>query len=235
MPVPPLIPSPRALFLFDLDGTLVRGGDREHWDAFNHALEAVYGVPATLDGVPLGGYLDRQITRAALAPFGLDDAEVTAGLDSVMELMAAKYGELIGPTPAPERLLPGADTCVQACIAAGHLAAVATGSSRGVARQKLAQIGLADLAHGAYGDEVDERPELYSIAEARTTDPYDCVVVVGDTPRDIAAARAADHAVIAVASGRWSEAELAEHGPDLLLPDLTHHHRFSEVVASASP
>jgi phosphoglycolate phosphatase-like HAD superfamily hydrolase len=46
------------------------------------------------------------------------------------------------------------------------------------------------------------------------------VVVIGDTPRDIACARAGGVRVIAVATGRYSAADLAAHQPDVLLESL---------------
>ncbi|MBI5480466.1 MAG: HAD hydrolase-like protein [Deltaproteobacteria bacterium] len=45
-------------------------------------------------------------------------------------------------------------------------------------------------------------------------------MVIGDTPRDIAAARAAGVRVAAVATGPHSRAALAAHHPDLLLATL---------------
>jgi phosphoglycolate phosphatase-like HAD superfamily hydrolase len=46
------------------------------------------------------------------------------------------------------------------------------------------------------------------------------IVVVGDTPRDIACARAGGAWVVAVATGNFSSAELGMHQPDVLLNDL---------------
>ena len=57
-------------------------------------------------------------------------------------------------------------------------------------------------------------------AAARQLDDAD-VVVVGDTPRDIACARAGDARVIAVATGFYTRADLAAHHPDVVLDDLS--------------
>jgi phosphoglycolate phosphatase-like HAD superfamily hydrolase len=45
-------------------------------------------------------------------------------------------------------------------------------------------------------------------------------VVVGDTPADVAAARAIGARVVAVATGRYSGDDLDEHGPDATFADL---------------
>jgi hypothetical protein len=65
---PALIPAPGnsrggALVLLDIDGTLLRAGDRRHAEAFLLAIREVYDVPASLQGVPLAGMLDRQIAQ----------------------------------------------------------------------------------------------------------------------------------------------------------------------------
>jgi phosphoglycolate phosphatase-like HAD superfamily hydrolase len=47
------------------------------------------------------------------------------------------------------------------------------------------------------------------------------IVVVGDTPRDIACARAGNARAIAVATGGFSREALEAHAPDAVLDDLT--------------
>ena len=48
----------------------------------------------------------------------------------------------------------------------------------------------------------------------------DAVVVIGDTPEDIRCARSSGVRSVAVASGRYTRAELAEHSPDHLFDSL---------------
>ena len=49
----------------------------------------------------------------------------------------------------------------------------------------------------------------------------DAIVIVGDTPADIDCTRAIGARAIAVATGRYSMAELAAHGPVAVFPNLT--------------
>jgi phosphoglycolate phosphatase-like HAD superfamily hydrolase len=79
---------------------------------------------------------------------------------------------------------------------------------------------------GAYGSDHHDRTCLVPIVRERlekhlgTTVPSSDLVVVGDTPRDIACARAGGARVVAVATGNFSRAELEAHHPDVVLDDL---------------
>jgi phosphoglycolate phosphatase len=76
------------------------------------------------------------------------------------------------------------------------------------------------------GDLVSERDDLPPFTFDRAHrhlehrfSAKDCIIV-GDTPADISCAKANGMGVVAVATGRYSMAQLARFQPDLLLPDL---------------
>ena len=60
-----------VLALFDVDGTLIRAGDPANRKTFDHALNEVYVVPATLDGIALAGMLEQRSTARRAARRGL--------------------------------------------------------------------------------------------------------------------------------------------------------------------
>jgi phosphoglycolate phosphatase len=108
-----------------------------------------------------------------------------------------------------------------------------------VARLKLECVGLLhmlDVAAGAYGDDHHHRPELVPVAAARARERYGRpfagrqIVVVGDTPFDIACGKANGARTVAVATGPFSADELLGHGPDALLPDLSDTERVVAAV-----
>jgi phosphoglycolate phosphatase-like HAD superfamily hydrolase len=123
---------------------------------------------------------------------------------------------------------------------------VLTGNIRPLAEVKLAALGLGDpldLAIGAYGDMDEVRAELVGVARARASGPGaagsgggfggdfggEATVLVGDTPLDVAAALATGARAVAVATGSFTEAELAASGAHAVLPDL----RDTERVLAA--
>lgn len=217
-----------ALILFDIDGTLLRAGDREHGAAFTHAFERVYGHPVTLEGVPLAGMLDAQIARILFEKHGLERTEADERLAEMMTAMGERYVETIAERDARDRLLPGVTEAVIACAHRGWATGVLTGNARAVGHAKLRSAGLDTLlSFGAFGDSAVERGHLIegALAEAQraTGRPYQPsrTVLIGDTPNDISAARLGGAKVLAVATGRFDIDALVAHDPDAVMPDLS--------------
>jgi phosphoglycolate phosphatase len=84
-----------------------------------------------------------------------------------------------------------------------------------------------DWRIGAYGSDHRDRGRLVDVARAKArerlgeeVDPAD-VVVIGDTPLDVAAGRAGGARVVAVATGHYDVASLEATEPDAVLPDLS--------------
>lgn len=227
----------KALILFDIDGTLLRAGDAHHGAAFTHAFEQVYGKPVTLEGVPLAGMLDAQIARILFERHELDRDDADARLHEMMEAMGSRYVEAIAEHSLRERLLPGVTEALIACNAEGWTTGALTGNGRLVGEAKITGAGLDHLlTFGAYGDSAIERGHLVEEAVAAAEQvtghrfaPSD-TVLIGDTPNDIAAARAGGAKVVAVATGRFTVEVLSNHEPDAVLEDLGDTQAFIAAV-----
>jgi len=119
---------------------------------------------------------------------------------------------------------------------------VLTGNIRPLAALKLRRAGLSDhldLDVGGYGDVHEVRAELVSVARLAARQAYAAdfggwsTVLVGDTPLDVEAALAAGARVVGVATGSYSQEELAAAGAHAVLPDLTDTARVRAVVTGA--
>ena len=109
-----------------------------------------------------------------------------------------------------------------------YLCALLTGNWETSAYIKLGSIGLGKwFSFGAFAGEAPSREDLLPIALKRaqeysghnTFSPTQ-VAVIGDTPRDVAVARAHGAKSVAVATGIHSYGDLEAASPDLLLEDL---------------
>ncbi len=214
------------LALFDVDGTLVsaRGAGRR---AMGLALEAVYGVTGPIRGYDFRGKTDPQIVLDLMGAAGLSAARVQEGLsrfyDRYVEVLRAEIGRMRGV-----ELLPGVAELVRRLSREpGTVVGLLTGNIEAGARIKLEPTGLLPYFRvGAYGSDHSERAELPAIAvrRARTLAGAairaDRVVVIGDTPLDIACARAYGARAISVATGGHGLEELAAYHPDFLFADL---------------
>jgi phosphoglycolate phosphatase-like HAD superfamily hydrolase len=222
-----------ALILFDIDGTLLMAGDRGHGRALLDAFQETYGLAPNTEGISFAGMLDSQITRELYLRHAVDPLKAEALVIDVMRRMGELYEGLLGGGSLVERLLPGAAEAVRAVRGYGWLAGALTGNARRVAELKLHAAGLGELAQlGAFGDTGHDRGHLVEAAlasaEALSGVRYHAsqTVLVGDTPRDIAAARHAGASVVAVATGRYDAETLAGLEPDAVLDDLRHTDAF---------
>jgi phosphoglycolate phosphatase len=215
-----------VLVLLDIDGTLLHGSPRAHTAALVRAIRDVHGVPAEAADVAAirpGGRTDQEIARLVLRRHGVDDAAITAAMPRWMARTAALYPGEEGRHPG-SAVAPDAPAALGRMRRAGGALALLTGNLEPIARAKMVRAGLAAWfpeGGGAFGSDHESRDALVPIALARAAaagEPPAGVIVVGDTPRDIACARAGRARCVAVATGPHGAGELA--AADAVAEDL---------------
>lgn len=224
------------LVLWDIDGTLVHAGDVAA-AVFDEAVTAVTGStpPAR---VRMSGKTDPQIAMEYIAMVGATEDALGAILWQLERALAAQRERI----RAEGRVLPGVEEALRA-VAELEAAeqSLLTGNIVANARVKLEAFAIAswfDFALGAYGSDDADRTKLvpialerWRVATGQIVDPRD-VLVVGDSPNDLACARAVGAECLLVATGRSTRVELALLDPDHLFDDLTDTARLRRVVAS---
>lgn len=207
------------LLLFDIDGTLLIRGAWEHALALHDAIELTWGVDLREVRVETGGRTDPDIARDILARGGVDAADVDARIAPFQETLVARYAELV-PDDLSDRLAPGAAGVLERLAGdPGMRLSLVTGNVEGVARLKLRAAGIGghfEPGQGGFGSDSPDRADLPPVARARAGRawngdapwPRERTVVIGDTPRDIACARADGVHVVAVPTGPFEPADL---------------------------
>jgi phosphoglycolate phosphatase-like HAD superfamily hydrolase len=208
--------TPPLLLLWDIDGTLLQRASLEHADAMRRALIRVHGS-LELDGrhVEAAGRTDAAIARDLLVASGHAPEAIDARADDVIAACCELYDELC-PVDLSPRLAPGIPDALSAL--GGQPEAfrfsLVTGNFERVARLKLARAGIGDwfpAGQGAFGSDAEDRERLPPIARERAGGwPRERTIVIGDTPRDIACARADGLRVVAVATGPFAVEALAD-------------------------
>jgi phosphoglycolate phosphatase-like HAD superfamily hydrolase len=202
-----------VLVLIDIDGTLLIGAPLAHTAALAAAAEDVYGVPVAAEDIRAigpAGRTDREIARLVLGRAGLADEVVVAGLDRWVARASDIYPAFEPGFPPPRRA-PGAPEALARLRAAGASLALLTGNLEPIAHAKMAAAGLGGWfarGRGAFGSDHERRDALVPIALSREAGSPE-VVVVGDTPRDIACARAGGARCVALTTGPHDAAALA--------------------------
>lgn len=227
--------NPR-LVLFDIDGTLVLTGGAG-MRALNRACEDLVGHRDALDGIPLAGRTDWVILQDALSRLGRDlDSDLFVTLRD--RYLACLEEEIELPGHGLKAVMPGVRDLLDRLHARDDIfLGLLTGNFQVGARIKLGHFDLWKYFRcGAFGDDAADRNALVPFAVSRARESGMPAVsgrdvfVVGDTPYDVACARAAGATPVGVATGRYSVVELRETGADVVFPDLSDHSAFEALL-----
>ena len=251
--------APGLLVLWDVDRTLLNAGGMSP-QLYRAVFAELFGRELT-ETAPMAGRTDRAIITETLTMAGIPDPRRhVAAFMAAMTRQAPAYGELVRRRG---HVLPGAVAALTAlaALAAGggtngtgavHQS-VLTGNIRPLAEVKLGAFGLTGLLEldiGAYGDSHEARSELVHVARERaraatgsgfvaaptpTDSSRRATVLIGDTPLDVAAALATGARAVGVATGGYSEADLAAAGAHAVLPDLADTPRVLAAIRPGPP
>ncbi|MGE0450653.1 MAG: HAD family hydrolase [Vicinamibacterales bacterium] len=224
-----------TLVLFDIDGTLVLTGGAGV-RAMARALRDVFGITAGLGDVPVAGRTDAWILAQVADAHGVarDDERIGRFQDCYFSYLEREVME-----PGPRKgVLPGVRPLLDVLSSRGdvHLGLL-TGNYYHGARIKLQHFDLwRYFATGAFGDDAHDRNGLLWTAIERvaaaggpSVDPAD-VVVIGDTPLDVAVAVAGGARSLAVATGSYSADVLLDSGADVVLETLSDLGKVLDVL-----
>ncbi|MBW3614146.1 MAG: haloacid dehalogenase-like hydrolase [Actinobacteria bacterium] len=234
----------KRLVLWDVDGTLVRLG-RASRHPFQAALTNVLGRDLEAEfhaRVEMSGKTDPQIARELLLLAEVAEHQVDEDTAAVLEHLESELAALAHRIPEDGRVLPGIGELLERLHAEPLVVqSVLTGNLAANAAVKLGAFGLdrwLDLSIGAYGSDDADRTHLVPVARRRAAEghgmefPPESVWVVGDTPADLACARAGGAHCLLVATGRFPVRELTGLGADAVLEDLSDTELVVEILSS---
>ncbi len=209
--------------LFDIDGTLISsaGAGRR---ALERACHIHVGRPDGLDGIRLDGKTDPAILDEVF--FACRGRRATP--DEARAVFDAYAIELaVELRTVSVQVLPGVHQVLDWLSGAKIAVGVATGNLEVGARLKLERAALWQrFAFGGFGSDAAARADLVEAGIRRAkahlgrTVARSAVVVVGDTPLDVAAAHAAGARAVGVATGSYGVDALMECGADEAYPTL---------------
>jgi phosphoglycolate phosphatase-like HAD superfamily hydrolase len=219
-------------YLFDIDGTLLRSRDRIHYNAFAEGVRRATGFELSLEGVALAGNTDTAILREACHQAGLPDSFLEQHAEAILCAMSDAVARQRSALDLV--LMPGVEAALAHLAHRKALLGVATGNLEAIGWIKLEHAGLREwFRFGGFSDHFYVRSEMVGHAAAKAREmlgqPQAAVCVVGDTPRDIAAAHANQLPVIAVATGHYTFDELAALDPEVCASSL------ADLLAEAQP
>lgn len=209
-----------AVLLFDIDGTLVDCGGAGR-RAMERGFERTHGRPDAVAHIAFGGMTDPAIVRSGLEHLGkpTEEGAIASVLDAYLAALEAEL-----PLASGFRVIPFVTETLARVHTRGHVVGLGTGNLKRGADLKLRHAGLAaQFSFGGFACDAEDRAELLRRGRERglaVTGPGARVVIIGDTPKDVAAARAIGAECLAVATGRFSLEELERASPTLAVSDL---------------
>lgn len=214
------------LLLFDIDGTLVLTGGAGR-RAMALAARDLFHVDHELESTAVAGRTDAWIVAQMAATYGVSYSD---RLLARFREIYVSYLEREIHQPGPQKgVLPGIPSILDTLARRSdtHVALLTGNFERG-AQIKLEYFNLwRFFSGGAFGDSAHDRNSLLSVAldglKARggpVVDPSE-VLIIGDTPLDVAVAMAGGARSLAVATGSHDVDTLKASGADVVMKDLS--------------
>ena len=210
--------------LWDIDGTLISGGGAGE-RALSRAAEQQLGRAVDLRDIDYHGRTDLRIGRMIYDFLGhpVDEEAIKLFAEAYLQALQEEM-----PRSAEARQLPGVTTLLERLVGDARLRlGLLTGNLDRGARIKLSHLQLDHFfPFGYFANHSEDRNGIahYALKDLRTTHsptfPPSRICIIGDTPHDIACARTIGAQTIAIATGQYTQDQLAAHHPDLLLADL---------------
>ena len=208
-------------YLFDIDGTLLHAQGGVHTGAFSSSVQTVLGHPLPIDSVPVHGSTDTGILRDAFRLAAIPDEVWQPRLEEILEIM--RQSVLEQRKRMSVTVMPGVLSMLAYLKSRGKILGVATGNLEQIGWLKIEIAGLRDwFSFGGFSDRHALRSDMiaHAVAAGGFAGTQATVCVVGDTPSDIAAAKANDLPTIAVATGVYSYQTLLHHQPEVTTSTL---------------
>lgn len=206
------------LFLFDIDGTLLRRAGPAHRHALEKAAAKFAGRPITTEGIDTGGMLDRDILRLMLSQAGVADKKIHQWMPGIV-----LEAQRIYPTLCPDlrhRLAPGMRAFLHRLERLNIPRGLVTGNLSRIGWHKMTRAGIRNhFTFGAFAEMGKSRTELVAKA-LKQAPPHGQPYLVGDHLNDIRAAKENGIPIISVTTGPMTRQQLAHFSPDYLLDSI---------------
>jgi len=212
------------LVLFDIDGTLIESGGAGV-KAFARVCATEFKVPNGTAGLRFSGRTDPAIIREFFQRNQIEPSD--KNFQHFYDCYVFWLDHLLGQTGG--RVLPGVIELIDRLqrMPEPPVIGLLTGNIRLGAQIKLSHYDLwSHFITGGFADDHEDRNQIAAIARNRGNALLkrelrgEEILVIGDTPLDIACARSISAKILAVATGSYALDRLHAETPDWAVADL---------------
>lgn len=209
------------VILFDIDGTLLTVNRTFNRPLIRGVLDELDINYPDMEKQAFSGRTDHDILTSFLENHNYDP--------KLYQKIKALYIKRIDEEIGSDHIIrhPYIDRAISFFDEMGAYIGLLTGNYPKAAQAKLRAADVKyDFRFGAFGEFDKDRNQLPMIALKEVSEKLNLdvnpskFIIIGDTPRDIECAKYAGMKSIAVTTGRFTEKELSEYNPDMILPNL---------------
>jgi phosphoglycolate phosphatase-like HAD superfamily hydrolase len=226
----------QKLILFDIDGTLLKGMSKIHFNSFSKAINKVFKIDASPTDINYSGKTDTRIILEVLEKHGIPRNKVLPRLNEIYKIMINFYKKNVDfdidikPNDNVEKLLSMLKN-------KGHILGLLTGNLEDIARTKIGKFDLNKyFDFGSFGEISENRSKLLENAIEQAESKFkinfnkENIFVIGDTRFDIESAKELGVKTIAIATGNYSLEELKKYNPDYLFKDFYDIDKIIKII-----
>ncbi len=224
----------KTIVLWDIDNTLLYTGGAGGV-GMARAFHDLYGVADAFGRVEFSGRSDMAIFRDAARTHAVPSCEEQAELERFLAAYLPHLDTALGESSG--HLMPGVAATLEALAARDDVVqGLGTGNFRPCGEMKLRYYGIDGYfpgCVGGFGEDSEQRAEIIGRGIERMINGASerpRIVVIGDTPHDVSAAKANGAFALAVATGRDSVGDLEACGANVALEDLSDVERAVAII-----
>ncbi len=219
------------LIIWDIDGTILdcKGCGRS---ALSLTFEKLYGHQDAFVDVDLTGKIDIEVITEIVSLHDIPSFDLNDFMGHYGEVLKEVMDKIEGIN-----LLPGVEDILRYYSdKKDYYFSIATGNCKTGALGKLEYCRVNQFFKtGAYGDQAHNRTKLIELAIENAISFYgqvfekESIFYLGDTPKDIEAAKANGIQSVAVSTGFYTHEALKDHLPHHLLKNMQNLNQVSKI------
>jgi phosphoglycolate phosphatase-like HAD superfamily hydrolase len=226
----------QKLILFDIDGTLLKGKSKIHFNAFIEAFRKIFKMDANPDEIDHAGKTDKRIILELSEKYGIPRDIVLSRLKEIYKIMIDFYKKNVDldigikPNDNVEKLL-------SILKKKGYILGLLTGNLETIARTKIGKFDLNKyFSFGSFGEISENRSKLLENAIEQAESKFkinlskEDIFVIGDTRFDVECGKHVGVKIIVVATGKYSVEELKKYNPDYAFKDFSDIDKIIKII-----
>jgi phosphoglycolate phosphatase len=154
--------------LFDIDNTLLEGGNRAHMGAYDFAIRTVYKRKASVSEISIDGMIDTQIIVEVLTRHGMSAQAVKRRMPEAIQAMNEHF--VAHADEGKSRVMPGVLELLKALRKRACPMGLLSGNVEDIGWEKLRLGGINEyFQFGAFGSLAYRRVDLIPVAMRNTS------------------------------------------------------------------